>query len=195
MRVNPFCVTAALAAALAVAGCQKPATDNAASNAEANAAAPAATPAATPAVANTTAQGFVTTAAISDMYEIAAGKIAQKKATAANVKAFATRMIHDHTASTAAIKKALAKSGGAITPPADMDDAHKTMINALNQAAVGFDKTYMDQQVDAHTKAVSLFQGYSTSGDNPALKQFAATTLPTIQSHLDMANKIDGALK
>ena len=199
MRVNPLFVTTALAAAIALAGCNRPgAADNAASNAEANAAAasatpPPATPAAMPAAA-TTAQGFVTAAATSDMYEIAAAKIAEQTSKTSAVKAFAAKMIHDHSASTAELKKVLA--GGAInaTPPAALDDRHNGMIADLNQAAGGFDKAYMDQQVAAHTEAVALFQGYAGGGDNDALKAFAAKVLPTIQSHLAMAKQMDGAM-
>lgn len=201
MRVNPFFVTTALAAAIALAGCNRPggAADNAASNTEANAAAasvtPPAMPAATPVADVTTAQGFVTAAATSDMYEIAAAKVAEQKSKTPAVTAFAAKMIHDHSASTAELKKVLA--GGAIsaTPPAAMDEHHSGMISALTQApAAGFDKAYMDQQVAAHSEAVALFQGYTSGGDNDALKAFAAKVLPTIQSHLAMAKQMDGAM-
>lgn len=199
MRVNPLFVTTALAAALAVSACQKSgvAADNAASNPDANAAATvsATPPPATPAADAATAQGFVTGAATSDMYEIAAAKVAQQKSKTPAVKAFAAKMIHDHGASTAELKKVLAGGGINATPAAAMDDRHNGMIADLNQApASGFDKAYMDQQVAAHTEAAALFQGYASGGDNEALKAFAAKILPTIQSHLDMAKQMDGAM-
>ena len=199
MRANPLFVTTTLAAAIALAGCNRPnaAVDNAASNADASAsaAAIATPPPATPAASATTAQGFVTGAATSDMYEIAAAKVAQQKSKTPAVKAFAAKMIHDHGASTAELKKVLAGGGINATPPAAMDDRHNGMINDLNQApAGGFDKAYMDQQVAAHTEAAALFQGYASGGDNDALKTFAAKILPTIQSHLDMAKQMDGAM-
>lgn len=40
---------------------------------------------------------FVRQAALSDMYEIQASQLAQTKATSADVKRFASRMIADHT--------------------------------------------------------------------------------------------------
>jgi len=53
-----------------------------------------------------------------------------------------------------------------------------------------FDKTYAEQQVRAHKKAVELFDDYGEAGDNAALKQFAANMLPTIKQHLDEAKKL-----
>jgi len=193
MRTQSFIFTTALAAALALAGCHKPTV--AADTDTANTAAASATPAPT-AAAVTTAQGFVTGAAISDMYEVAAAKLAQQKSKTPTIKAFAAKMIHDHGASTAALTKILAGGGVNATAPTAMDERHTGMIDALNQAPPGgFDKAYMDQQVAAHTEAVTLFQGYASGGDNDALKAFAAKVLPTIQAHLDMAGKIDAALK
>ncbi len=199
MRIDLLFVTTALAAAIALTGCNRPDADNAATDANAAATAavatpPPATPAAMPAAA-TTAQGFVTAAATSDMYEIAAAKIVQQKSKTPAVKAFAAKMIHDHSASTAELKKILAGGGINATPPAALDDRHSGMIADLNQAAAaGFDKAYMDQQAAAHTEAVALFQGYAGGGDNDALKAFAAKVLPTIQGHLDMAKQMDGAM-
>ncbi len=197
MRIDPLFVTTALAAVIALAGCNRPDANNAATDANAATAVatpPPATPAAMPAAA-TTAQGFVTAAATSDMYEIAAAKIAQQKSKTPAVKALAAKMIHDHGASTAELKKVLAGGGVAATPPAAMDDRHNGMIAALDQApAGGFDKAYMDQQVAAHTEAVAAFQGYAGGGDNDALKAFATKVLPTIQSHLAMAKQMDGAM-
>src|SRR5437764_9765577 len=125
------------------------------------------------AAATTTAGGFVTAAATSDMYEIQAGKLAEQKATDASVKKFAAKMVHDHTATTAKLQQLL--KGGSInaTPPTELDERRKGMINNLSAASPSdFDKTYIDQQVSAHQEAVNLFNGYSNKGDNAALKDF-----------------------
>ena len=205
MRNTPLFVTAALTLILAAAGCNKPnpaadtANNAAATDSPAVAAAQDATAGAVGAVAATagafTTAGFVTGAATSDMYEIAAAKIAAHKSTNPKVKAFATQMVHDHTASTASLKKILA-GGVTATPPDAMDKRRDGLINNLNAAAPrDFDKTYMDQQVAAHNEALTLFKGFADHGDNDALKAFAAKTAPTIQGHLDMANQMSGAMK
>lgn len=210
MRAHALLLTTALAAGLAAAGCQKADTSAANPNAPADtAAAPPAktadasaaganagmTGAATPAPAATAAD-FVQAAGNSDMYEINAAKIAQQKTKNPKIKAFAAKMIHDHGASTAKLKAAIASGKVNATPPTALDDRHKGMIDQLNQADAGaFDKTYMDQQVAAHTEATSLFQSYSGGGDNPALKAFAGQILPIIQQHLQMAKDLDANMK
>jgi putative membrane protein len=159
-------------------------------------AAAAATGAAAAPVAAATTSGFVTAAAISDMYEIAAAKIARQKATDPAVKSFAAKMIHDHTQSTEGLKKALAAGSVVASPPADINQRRKGMIDNLQKAAPGdFDKTYLSQQVAAHDEAASLFKGYSDHGDTDVLKAFATKTTPTIQEHLAMAKQIKDSLK
>lgn len=205
MRDNTLILTTAVLALLALSACNKPnaaadsANKAAASGAPAVAGAEDATAGAVGAVAATagalTTSGFVTGAATSDMYEVAAGKIAKQKSVSPAVKAFAAKMIHDHTATTLAVKKILA-GGVAATPPADMDKRRKGLINNLTLAAPGdFDKTYMDQQIAAHDEALTLFHGFADHGDNDALKAFAATTAPKIQAHRDMAKQIRDAMK
>jgi putative membrane protein len=38
---------------------------------------------------------------------------------------------------------------------------------------------------------VSLFERYAASGDEPKLKEWAGTVLPTIRHHLEMAQTLD----
>jgi hypothetical protein len=45
--------------------------------------------------------------------------------------------------------------------------------------------------VNAHEDAVSLFQRYAKGGDSETLKSWAATTLPALQHHLEMAKALN----
>ena len=45
-------------------------------------------------------------------------------------------------------------------------------------------------QVSAHKDAVSLFERYAKSGDDPKLKDWAGKTLPALQHHLQMAQDL-----
>ena len=44
--------------------------------------------------------------------------------------------------------------------------------------------------MSGHKDAVSLFERYSKSGDNPKLKDWAGKTLPTLRHHLEMAEDL-----
>ena len=45
-----------------------------------------------------------------------------------------------------------------------------------------------------HEKVTKLFQTEATSGSDPTLKNFAGTTLPTVQDHLRMARDVAGKI-
>ena len=136
----------------------------------------------------TTLKGFAAEAAQSDMYEVAAAKIAKERTSNADVKAFATKMIAAHTATSDKLKALLISEKTGITPPATLDDRHQGLIDELRGAKdADFDGRYIAQQVDAHKEALILMNGYAKDGDVTAIKKFAAKTAPAVQSHLNMA--------
>ncbi|TAJ74797.1 MAG: DUF4142 domain-containing protein [Phenylobacterium sp.] len=192
---------AAAATALSLAACQKkdeaanpadPGTSNEAVNAAQDAASAAvgATSAAT--VGQVSTDAFVTNAAISDMYEIQAGQIAQKKGQSAGVKDFGKMMVTDHTAMTNEMKPLITAAGK--TAPTGLDERRKGLIDNLNAApAADFDKTYLAQQEAAHNEALTLMQGYADNGDDAGLKAAAGKAVPKIQAHLDRVKQLQAA--
>jgi putative membrane protein len=188
------------AAALSLAACNKPANNNppSAVTPQEKAETPDAHPAATiPTPANeAAAPDFVAKAAASDMFEIAAAKIAIAKSKNADVKAFAHMMETAHTATTKALKAAIAASGKTVPLPEALPSDLRGKIDDLNKAdAASFDKTYIDQQVDGHQAALDLMQRYAKDGDVAEIKAFAADTAPHVQEHLTKAKGIQDALK
>jgi putative membrane protein len=137
-----------------------------------------------------TGQQFANTAASTDAYEIAAGKLAKTKATSQALKDFGQMMVDNHTESTANLKKAAAKANPAITPDATMT-AEQTANLATLQSATGadFDNAYKSQQIMVHQTALAAMKGYAASGDVPELKDFASSTASVVQTHLE---KIQG---
>ena len=138
-----------------------------------------------------TTQDFVKEAATSDMLEIAAAKIAQQKGNA-DEKAFAAQMITDHTKTSADIKGLIAAGDVKAELPTALDSSSQAKLDDLNKVTADkFAATYDPMQVSAHKDAVSLFERYSSGGDNPKLKDWAGKTLPALKHHLDMAQKMD----
>jgi len=192
---------AAAATALTLAACQRTdsqpsAADPGTSNEAVNSAQDATGAAVGAVSANTlgaiSTDAFVTNAAIGDMYEIEAGKIAQQKAKSADVKAFGKMMVTDHTAMSNELKP-LATAAGQ-TPPTGMDERRKGMIDNLNAAsAADFDNVYLSQQEAAHNEALDLMKGYSERGDDAGLKAAASKAVPKIQAHLDRVRQLKGA--
>jgi putative membrane protein len=140
-------------------------------------------------VAPTTAD-FVKEAAISDMTEIEAAKIAQAKGNA-DEKKFAEQMITDHTKTTTELKGLVGGSEGLETPKSLDDSSQKKIDKLRDTKPEDFASQYDPMQVSAHKDAVSLFERYAKGGDNPKLKDWAGKTLPTLQHHLEMAQAMD----
>lgn len=144
-----------------------------------------------PSPSPTSAKAFVTEAAIGDLYEVEAGKLAEEKGSAAGVKSFGRHMVAAHTETTAKLKAAVAKSGLTIAPPSGLDARHRKMLDQL-KAATGadFDQTYISQQEAAHQEALKLMQTYSNAGDDDVLKKAAAATVRVVRQHISMLAKL-----
>ena len=138
--------------------------------------------------ANST-DAFTSNAAISDMYEIQAGQMAQKKGQSAGVKDFGKMMVTHHTAMSNEMKPLIAAAGQ--TPPAELDQRRKGMLDNLTAAsAADFDKVYLAQQEAAHEEALTLMKGYADNGDNAGLKAAAQKAVPKVQEHLNKVKSL-----
>lgn len=192
-------IVGAAVAALSVAACNQNNEDPGSGAPTTSAAAtpePAPPPAAPPPSTEAAAPAFVAQAAASDMFEIAAARLAATKATDPKVKAFAEMMVRDHTKSTADLKAAIAHSGQTINLPEVLPADLQARFDDLGKAApADFDKAYMSGQVDAHQAALNLLQRYADAGDTAAIRAFAAPAVPLVQKHLDEARTLRDALK
>ncbi len=136
-------------------------------------------------------QDFVTEAAQSDMFEIQSSTMALTESDPAT-KAFAQQMITDHTKTTADLKSAVQDGSVQATLPPTMSSSQQSMLDKLRGLhGTDFTSQYDSDQVSGHKDAVSLFERYSKGGDNATLKNWAGTTLPTLQHHLDMAQNLN----
>jgi putative membrane protein len=138
----------------------------------------------------TDASGFANAVAAADLYEVESARLAAEKASNAEVKSLAQHIRTDHEKSTAELKTAAGTANITVAPKLDAEK--QGMLDQLKSAAAGpdFDRLYVEQQKTAHQKALDLLQGYSSGGDNQALKAFATKTSTAVKSHLDHANKI-----
>lgn len=151
---------------------------------------PATTPAAAQDVART-AQEFVNAAGQATLVEIRTAEMAVERAYDPEVKAFAQKLVSDHTAANSALKQA-ATAAALAPPPETLDDFHMRRINDLNETDgdADFDKDFMALQLDAHNDAMDLFRDYAQDGDVAQLQSFASQTLVTLESHKAMAEQL-----
>jgi putative membrane protein len=141
-----------------------------------------------------TADGFVKTASIANLYEIQAGQIAEQRAQSADVKALAQMIVTDHTRIGEDMTSTLKTSGLSIVPPDHLDAHHTALIRKLKAASASdFDLVYLRQQLNAHVEALKLMDGYAAHGDQASLRALAGKTAPIIKRHLDEVRRIGGA--
>ncbi|MDF2432749.1 MAG: putative rane protein [Mucilaginibacter sp.] len=137
---------------------------------------------------------FATKAAAGGLAEVEIGKLAGQKTTNAQIKSFAAMMVTDHGKANDKLM-AIAKAKN-ITLPATLDTDHQKKMDDLSKlSGADFDKAYVDAMVDGHKKTLDLMKDEAKNGKDVELKDFAASTAPIVQMHLDAINKIHDSMK
>ena len=100
-------------------------------------------------------QAFITAAAASDAGEISAGTLAQSKARNPRVKAFASKMVADHTQTTQQLST-LAQAKGVVVSAQPDQMAQDMSAKLQSDKPRMFDRDYMKGQVMGHEQAVKV---------------------------------------
>jgi len=137
-----------------------------------------------------TPQSFASQAAVIGKAEIELGQIALKNTEDEGVRKYAERMVKDHSAADKKLQAIAAKEN--LQLPQSLDPEHASLKTKL-QGLKGedFDRAYVNAMAKGHDKAVALFEAASQQAQMPDdLKQFAASTLPTLEQHQEMAHSL-----
>lgn len=138
------------------------------------------------------APAFAAEAAMADTFEIRAGAVALDRSRNRAVRSVARTMIQDHTRAGGQLARVVRREGRPPVPVA-LDARHRAMIAELRtMPAAVFDGRYLAMQAEAHREAIDLYAGYAAHGDDPALRAFAADTLPVLDRHARLLGRITG---
>jgi putative membrane protein len=137
-----------------------------------------------------TNDSFVTKATQASLAEVELSKLALQKTQDEQVRSFAQRMVRDHEKASAELKPIARKHG--IQAPAQLDAKHAKKLEDLKaKSGEEFDAEYSKIMMKDHEKAVGLFTRASQATQLHAdLRNFASKTLPTLESHHQMANRL-----
>jgi putative membrane protein len=136
---------------------------------------------------------FIGTAAMDGLAEIEHGRLAMQRASSANVRQFAQRMVDDHRKAGDELKRLASQKD--VTLATELDDQHRaTHDNLVKLQGAAFDEAYMDHMVKAHLQAVALFQQEGKTGADPEVKAWALKTLPMLQAHAKLATSINATV-
>jgi len=138
-------------------------------------------------------QDFAKKVAAGGMAEVELAKLAQQKASSEEVKSLAMRLETDHMKANDGLKALASKKGWDLpTSPTPDQQAKKDKLEKLSGTA--FDKQYVDLMVANHRTNISAFERQASKGTDADLKTWASSTLPTLETHLDMATKVQKSL-
>jgi putative membrane protein len=141
---------------------------------------------------DTTARYFIIQASIGNLQEVAIGRVAAQQAASPDVKAFANRMVADHSKAEARLME-LIKSRGFQIPNEATDPPVGDMM-LKNTPAKDFDRVYVHMMVPDHRQTVQLFEKYALTGKDLDVRAFAQQTLPVLKEHLAAIIAIDKSM-
>jgi len=137
------------------------------------------------------AQGddFLDRASANGIAEIETARMALETSQAEDVRAFAQRMLDDHTKSRQDMARLAKEKNLPLSDEATLMNKAKAMILELRDGE-DFNEAYANNQVVAHEQTIELFREYARNGENAELKQFAESTLPKLEQHLQHAQEL-----
>ena len=124
-----------------------------------------------------------------NLAEIHAGKVAQSKASSAEVKKFAQHMVDDHGKKFEE-QRSMAKVKNVVLPAAP-EEKHKDAVKKMERlSGQEFDRAYMQQMVKDHEAALKLLRDIAGKADDSDLKAAAQKAMPDVQKHLETAKTL-----
>jgi putative membrane protein len=128
-------------------------------------------------------QAFTAKVSQGGMFEVDAGKLAESKAQAQDVKDFAVMEVHDHTLVGDGLKKAADHEG--IKFSSKLNPEFQGKLDKLKDlSGPAFDAAYMDEMADLHAKDGAAFAEEAKASADMGYKSFAGETHRIVQRHI-----------
>lgn len=139
-------------------------------------------------------ENFIKESAAHNMAEVKLAELGAKNAVNPEVKAYAERVVTDHTAFHKSLTN-LAKTKG-IELSEDKKSDPSMMYRSLEKSkGTDFDGKFLDQMVSSHKKDVSNYEKASKDTKDSEVKAFADKRLPTLRAHLEKATELSASAK
>ncbi|GGK38356.1 hypothetical protein GCM10008955_35330 [Deinococcus malanensis] len=134
---------------------------------------------------------FMESATISNLSEIATSRLALQRSTNAAVRAYAQRMITEHTMAQAELNRVAAARGVRLTNKPGPEQ--RLLANKLaTLTGPAFDTMYKRVQVMGHQMTLDLIMAYRTIGRDQMALSYAARMQPAVEMHLRDAMALPG---
>jgi len=139
-------------------------------------------------------QEFAMKAASGGLAEVKLGQLATERGTNPAVKEFGQRMVTDHSKANDQLKTVALHDN--LTLPSNLSASDQSTYDSLAKlSGTQFDQAYARAMVKDHEQDIAEFQHESSSGKDEQIRSFAAKTLPTLESHLEQAKRMQQAVE
>jgi putative membrane protein len=133
---------------------------------------------------------FISDAAQRGMAEVELAKLAIKKSADPAVKAFAQRLITDHTVAHQDLMTLASRKE--VTLPTAVSNRDKAAVDRLNAlSGPAFNDEFIRQIIKDHEIAIALYRRASAMNSDQDIKDFASKALPNLEAHLQTARSMN----
>jgi putative membrane protein len=135
---------------------------------------------------------FVRQAAMGNEQEIRDARLQLRSSSGPAVRAFAQRMISDHSLAMVQLRAA-ARNAHVMVPAAAMPQMHVVETSMQSGDAMRIAHDYFAMQVTDHERMLNLLRTEAVKGGSPSLKAYAQAQIPIVEHHLALAeNGVEG---
>ena len=132
-------------------------------------------------------QSFIKEAIQGDLAQVNMGKLAQEKGQSEAAKQFGQMLEQDHGQHLQKAKDSAQQLG--VSPPIEPNAKQKKMYDQLSKlSGAQFDKQFAQHMIMDHKEDIGKYEKKAKS--KGPLAQFAEQTLPTLQKHLQTAERL-----
>lgn len=122
--------------------------------------------------------------------EVRLGRLAEERASHADVKAFGRMMVEAHTVAGTDLKR-IAGEHNVTADHDDMDEVEGDVERLSRLEGAAFDRAYLDLMVEEHEEAIDeLEDKVSDDGDHADVRAWASQVLPKVRQHLERARAL-----
>jgi putative membrane protein len=152
-------------------------------------------PTAATAVLSSAEKKFLTDAASGGQYELAVAQLATTQATDSTVKSYAAMLVSDHTQANQKLAQ-LAQRHNVVLPSALPPEKQRVIDQLAKATGPEFDRQFIQLVgLHDHKTDISLFEKASREAKDSEVREFAASTLPTLRAHLSAAQNLPSSVK
>jgi putative membrane protein len=117
-----------------------------------------------------------------NLFEIAGGRLAARKAAVPKLRALGARLVRDHAALDARLTRTAARLGVGL-PSAPAAEQRSLLRQYRTAEPDRFDALFVDTQLLAHRAAMLAGQQEIAAGSNRRVKRLAAVAAPVLEAH------------